>query len=310
MSKRKSQILSGSYHPPFGMKKEEELERLSRNTYLRIQEVEVNIETIKSICVVPDLDYAISVDAEEYVAIAELHEDNLALLEEIRSAITKMSVHPGNLLHKQFAKLKSEINKMDRLLKRHPEIKVIIPSGQKPPPPIIELEIQHDDTLLDQFVKRIGNYTIRVGKETPYSQPGDYAATLFCLWKKETCKVCETDHYAQMIYANRKDTVPPVYGLDYHLRYVFSGQNTMRAREVGKAMHAAGMVEDTQIRNSKTGRMVNGCKIQDPWKAPNIAQICERIGFQGAREELKKEIALEIRRKLGPFSVEEFSKIP
>ena len=111
-----------------------------------------------------------------------------------------------------------------------------------------------------------------------------------------------------MIYANRKDTVPPIYGLDYHLRYVFSGSNVMRAYKVGEAMDAAGIVEDTKVQSLSSKRAVNGCKIQDPWKAPNIVQICDTIGFQGSLEELKREITLEVKRKLGPFSVEELAK--
>ena len=310
MSKRKSQILSGSYHPNFGMKIVEEEERLSQNTYLRMEEVKVNLDTITEILGSQDWDQCIVTDAEILTKIADEHEDNLILLEEIRRAIVEMSLHPRDVLRKQFSELQSKDNHVSRLLDKHPEVHVGIPVLSKPSPPKITLKIQDDDTLLDQFAKRIGNYTIRVGKKAPYSQPGDYAATLLCLWKKEKCEACKTDHYAQMIYANRHDTVPPIYGLDYHLRYVFSGQNTMRAREVGKAMHAAKMVEEIKIWNSITRKTVNGCKIQDPWKAPNIAEICERVGFQESLEELKKEIALEVKRKLGPFSVEDFTKNP
>lgn len=287
------------------MDRVEEQERLSQNTYLRMKEVNVNLDTINEILGPQDWEQCILADVEALAAIAEDHEENLVLLDHVGRAITKMSIPPDNILRKQFAGLKSKVNKVSRFLEKQPEVHVETPALPKPSPPKITMEIQEGDTLLDQFIKRIGNYTIRVGREAPYSQPGDYAATLFCLWKRGGCTVCETDHYAQIIYANRKDTVPPIYGLDYHLRYVFSGQNTMRAREVGKAMHAAEMVEEIKIWNPQTKRKVNGCKIRDPWKAPNIVAICDTIGFQGSLEGLKEEITLEMKRKLGPFSMEE-----
>jgi len=132
-------------------------------------------------------------------------------------------------------------------------------------------------------------------QHSEHAQPGDYAATLLCLWKPNECAICQTNHHHAIPYCHSHNAIPPIHGLDYHLRQVFSNINTSRAQYVGETLAAAGIVTDAGVQNpnAEMANAIRGCRLSNRWQLDqldNIERFCGWINYEQPVKRLNDSI--------------------
>ena len=113
--------------------------------------------------------------------------------------------------------------------------------------------------LVESFAILVGEYVKKTAYAAQYAKDQDYGLTLIYLWKVGSCKHCKTIHHHRIPYLQTKSSDPSKAGLDYHLRKVEPGGDSMRSSYVGEAMAKAGIVKDTEVINPISGGNVRGC---------------------------------------------------